>query len=76
MNNGKNKKHKTTYKEVLMAFYEYLRRPKTVFDIKDRLKALIFFAIIIWILEEIAQFFANLGYNYLIDMFYFGGKQL
>lgn len=60
MNNGKNKKHKTTYKEVLMAFYEYLRRPKTVFDIKDRLKALFFFAIIIWILEEIAQFFAKM----------------
>ena len=60
MNNGKNKKNKTTYKEVLMAFYEYLRRPKTVFDIKDRLKALIFFAIIIWILEEIAQFFAKM----------------
>lgn len=60
MNNGKNKKHKTTYKEVLMAFYEYLRRPKTVFDIKDRLKALIFFAIIIWILEEIAQSFAKM----------------
>ena len=60
MNNGKDKKHKTTYKEVLMAFYEYLRRPKTVFDIKDRLKALIFFAIIIWILEEIAQFFDNM----------------
>jgi len=60
MNNGNNKKHKTTYKEVLMAFYEYLRRPKTVFDIKDRLKALIFFAIIIWILEEIAQFFAKM----------------
>jgi hypothetical protein len=60
MNNGKDKKYKTTYKEVLMAFYEYLRRPKTVFDIKDRLKALIFFAIIIWILEEIAQFFAKM----------------
>ena len=60
MNNGKDKKHKTTYKEVLMAFYEYLRRPKTVFDIKDRLKALIFFAIIIWILEEIAQFFGKM----------------
>ena len=60
MKNGKDKKHKTTYKEVLMAFYEYLRRPKTVFDIKDRLKALIFFAIIIWILEEIAQFFAKM----------------
>lgn len=60
MNNGKDKKHKTTYKEVLMAFYEYLRRPKTVFNIKDRLKALIFFAIIIWILEEIAQFFAKM----------------
>lgn len=60
MNSGKNKKHKTTYKEVLMAFYEYIRRPKTVFDIKDRLKALIFFAIIIWILEEIAQFFAKM----------------
>lgn len=60
MNNGKDNKHKTTYKEVLMAFYEYLRRPKTVFDIKDRLKALIFFAIIIWILEEITQFFAKM----------------
>lgn len=60
MNNGKDKKHKTTYKEVLTAFYKYLRRPKTVFDIKDRLKALIFFAIIIWILEEIAQFFAKM----------------
>lgn len=60
MNNGKDKNHKTTYKEVLMAFYEYLRRPKTVFDIKDRLKALIFFAIIIWILEEIAQIFAKM----------------
>ncbi len=60
MNNGKDKKHKTTYKEVLMAFYEYIRRPKTVFDIKDRLKALIFFAIIIWILEKIAQFFAKM----------------
>ena len=60
MNNGNDKKHKTTYKEVLMAFYEYLRRPKTVFDIKDRRKALIFFAIIIWILEEIAQFFAKM----------------
>lgn len=43
MNNGKDNKHKTTYKEVLMAFYEYLRRLITVFDIKDRLKALIFF---------------------------------
>ena len=60
MNNGKNKKHKTTYKEKMQAFLDYLRRPKTVFDIKDRLKALIFFAIIIWILEEIAQFFAKM----------------
>ena len=59
MNNGNNK-HKTTLKEVLTAFYEYLRRPKTVFDIKDRLKALIFFAIIIMILEKIAQFFAEM----------------
>lgn len=58
MNNGN--KHKTTYKEVLVAFYEYLRRPKTVFDVKDRLKALIFFAIIILILEKIAQFFAEM----------------
>ncbi len=55
-----NRQHKTTIKEVLVAFYEYLRRPKTVFDIKDRLKALIFFAIIIWILEKIAQFFAGM----------------
>lgn len=60
MNNGNNKQHKTTVKEVLQAFYDYLRRPKTVFDIKDRLKALIFFAIIIYILEKIAQFFAEM----------------
>ena len=60
MNNGHNKQHKTTVKEVLQAFYDYLRRPKTVFDIKDRLKALIFFAIIIYILEKIAQFFAEM----------------
>lgn len=57
MNKNAERKHKTTYKEVLMAFYNYLRRPKTVFDIKDRLKALIFFAIIIWILEKIVQIF-------------------
>ena len=47
MNNGKDKKHKTTYKEVLMAFYEYLRRPKTVFDLKDRTKALLLLVAII-----------------------------
>lgn len=60
MNNSHKKQHKTTVKEVLQAFYDYLRRPKTVFDIKDRLKALIFFAIIIYILEKIAQFFAEM----------------
>ena len=47
MNNGKDNKHKTTYKEVLMAFYEYLRRPKTVFDLKDRTKALLLLVAII-----------------------------
>ena len=51
---------KVTCHEKMQAFLDYLRRPKTVFDIKDRLKALIFFAIIIWILEEIAQFFAKM----------------
>ena len=51
---------KVTCHEKMRAFLDYLRRPKTVFDIKDRLKALIFFAIIIWILEEIAQFFAKM----------------
>ena len=58
MNNGKDKKHKTTYKEVLMAFYEYLRRPKTVFDLKDRTKALLLLVAII------------IGVQYLLKVFF------
>lgn len=57
MNNGRRK---TNFKEILTAFYAYLRRPKTVFDLKDRLRALLLFIIIVYVLQKVAQFFAEL----------------
>ena len=59
MNNGKNKKHKTTYKEVLMVFYEYLRRPKTVFDVKDRTKGILLLIAIIILLQKVVQMLSD-----------------
>ena len=36
-----------TFKDYLQAFSDYLRRPKTVFDLKDRIKALLLLVAII-----------------------------
>ena len=36
-----------TFKDYLQAFSDYLRRPKTVFDLKDRTKALLLLVAII-----------------------------
>lgn len=47
--------HKTATKEYLQAFLDYLRRPKTVFDLKDRAKAALLLTIIIIILQMVVE---------------------
>ena len=53
------KNNKTSIAQFVEAFLEYLRRPKTVFDLKDRTRALIIFGIIIYILQKVVEIFAN-----------------
>lgn len=57
MSNIKN--NKTSIAQFFEAFLEYLRRPKTVFDLKDRTRALIIFGIIIYVLQKVVEIFAN-----------------
>ena len=47
-----------TFKDYLQAFSDYLRRPKTVFDLKDRTKALLLLVAII------------IGVQYLLKVFF------
>ena len=46
-------------KRFLQAFSEFLRRPKTIFDIKDRLRLLVLFVVVIAILEGMLCYFEN-----------------
>lgn len=50
-----NKQQKTEIKEYVQAFLDYLRRPKTVFDFKDRTKAVLLLAVIIIILQTVVE---------------------
>lgn len=52
-----DKKHhaKTQWYEYVQAFLDYLRRPKTVFDLKDRAKAAVLLAVIIIILQMVVE---------------------
>lgn len=50
-----NKQQQTTIKEYVQAFLDYLRRPKTVFDFKDRIKAVLLLAVIIIILQTVVE---------------------
>ncbi len=43
------------YKDYLAAVRDYLRRPKTIFDIKDRLKALLLLCLVIIVLRQVVQ---------------------
>ena len=45
--------------DFFQAFSEFLRRPKTIFDIKDRFRLLILFVIVIAILEWMLYCFEN-----------------
>ena len=46
-------------KSFLQAFSEFLRRPKTIFDIKDRFRLLVLFVVVIAILEGMLCYFEN-----------------
>ena len=52
-------KRPTTYSEYLEAFLEYLRRPKTVYDLKDRAKCILLLLFIIIALQKVVRW---LGY--------------
>lgn len=47
--------HNPTYKEYMQAFLDYLRRPKTVFDLKDRAKAAAIIGLVIIILQMVVE---------------------
>ncbi len=47
--------HKPTYKEYYEAFLDYLRRPKTVFDLKDRAKAAVVIGLVIIIVQIVVE---------------------
>lgn len=48
-----------TWKEYLQAFSEYLRRPKTIFDFKDRTKGLVLLITLIILLQKVVEFFCH-----------------
>lgn len=50
-----NSPHKPTYKEYMQAFLDYLRRPKTVFDLKDRAKAAVLIGLVIIIVQMVVE---------------------
>ena len=55
MTQKNNTSHKPTYKEYMQAFLDYLRRPKTVFDLKDRAKAAAIIGLVIIILQMVVE---------------------
>ena len=55
MTQKNNSTHKPTYKEYMQAFLDYLRRPKTVFDLKDRAKAAAIIGLVIIILQMVVE---------------------
>lgn len=50
---------KNTYREYLDALWEYLHRPKTLFDLKDRFKCALLLTFIIILLQMVVRW---LGY--------------
>ena len=55
MTQQNNSSQKTTYKEYFEAFLDYLRRPKTVFDLKDRAKAAAHIGLVIIIVQMVVE---------------------
>ena len=50
---------KPTLHDYFQAFSDFLRRPKTVFDIKDRTKGLILLIAIIIMLQKVVQMLSD-----------------
>lgn len=48
-----------TFKDYLQAFSDYLRRPKTVFDFKDRIKGILLLIAIIILLQKVVQMLSD-----------------
>lgn len=48
-----------TFKDYLQAFSDYLRRPKTVFDLKDRTKGILLLIAIIILLQKVVQMLSD-----------------
>ena len=46
-------------RDFFQAFSEFLRRPKTIFDIKDRFRLLVLFFFVIAVLEWMLYYFEN-----------------
>ena len=46
-------------RDFFQAFSEFLGRPKTIFDIKDRFRLLVLFVVVIAILEGMLCYFEN-----------------
>ena len=46
-------------RDFFQAFLEFLGRPKTIFDIKDRFSLLVLFVIVIAVLEWMLYYFEN-----------------
>ena len=46
-------------KEFFQAFSEFLGRPKTIFDMKDRFRLLVLFVIVVAVLEGMLYYFEN-----------------
>ena len=46
-------------KNFYQAFSEFLGRPKTIFDIKDRFRLLVLFVIVVAVLEGVLYYFEN-----------------
>jgi len=55
----RGEKSKTSVKEYLGALWRYLQSPKTIFDIKDRTKALLLFVVIIIALQGLVKILFN-----------------
>lgn len=48
-----------TFKDYLQAFSDYLRSPKTVFDVKDRTKGILLLIAIIILLQKVVQMLSD-----------------
>lgn len=54
-----NTPRETTYMDYIKAFLDYLGKPKTVFDIKDRSKLLVLLFITIILLQKVVKWLTN-----------------